>query len=136
MTTRVTYQGGLRTQAVHLKSNTAILTDAPADNRGRGEAFSPSDLLAAALAACMHTIIGIQMEDGRLPRLHLAADVNKIMQSNPRKISALEVTLTAKGPGLTDIQRKLLEHAALTCPVYLSLDPAIDKRVDFVYQTE
>ena len=86
MTSKVIYQGGLRTQATHLRSGNTIITDAPVDNKGKGEAFSPTDLVATALASCMLTIMGIKADDMNVNIEGTTAEVEKIMGAEPRKI--------------------------------------------------
>lgn len=124
----------MRTEAVHLKSGNTIITDAPLDNNGKGEAFSPTDLVSAALCSCMMTIMGItarkenQLIDG------VEAEVTKVMTANPRKISEIHVNFTfPAGLSLSKEIKEKLEHAAHTCPVALSLDPTIKQIVTFNY---
>jgi len=133
LTATLTYLGDLRTQAEHARSGAQILTDAPVDNHGKGEAFSPTDLLAAAYVSCMLTIIGIRIQKGDLPPLALRAEVQKVMAAAPRRVGALVVQLHVSGAALTPAQKQELEHAALTCPVALSLSEAMEKRVEFIY---
>lgn len=132
MTSRVTYTTQLRTQAVHLQSGNCIITDAPTDNEGRGEAFSPTDLVATALASCMLTIMGIVAQRNNLLIDGTTAQITKIMQANPRKISKIEIVITM--PAQTEFTNKiktLLENAARTCPVALSINPDIEQVVTF-----
>ncbi|MBS9777909.1 MAG: OsmC family protein [Gammaproteobacteria bacterium] len=133
MTTSIVYyQGQLRTTATHCQSGNEIITDAPTDNHGRGEAFSPTDLVATALASCMMTIMGIKAEDLGLESLTMRADVEKVMQANPRRIAEicidlyLPVTLSAR-------ERAILEAAAHTCPVAHSLHTDIVQNTIFHY---
>lgn len=128
----VTYQGDLRIQAVHLKSNNQIITDAPTDNHGKGEAFSPTDLLATSLASCMLTIMGIKANDLNLDLAGTRAEVTKIMATNPRRVSEIHIRLhfTQKFDPRT---QTLLEKSALTCPVAKSLHPDIQQIVEFIY---
>lgn len=129
-TIETVYQGTLRTQATHLQSGTVILTDAPVDNQGKGEAFSPTDLLAAALGSCMLTIMGITARDQQINIDNTSCSITKIMAANPRRVG--EILVNLKFPETyTDKQQKILERAALTCPVYLSLHPDIKKEVNF-----
>lgn len=129
MTSKVTYLGDLRTTSVHLQSGTQIVSDAPTDNQGRGEAFSPTDTVANALATCMFTIMGIKARDMQIDLSGATADVTKHMQSDPRMISRIEVVFSL--PALDEKSRIILERSALTCPVYLSLHPNIVKDVRF-----
>jgi len=132
MTATVVYQGELRTSATHFKSGSIIETDAPTDNQGKGERFSPTDLVAAALASCMATIMGIAARTHDINIDGLSCDVEKIMVANPRKIGEIKVDLHFPATQQYDQkQRKLLEHAALTCPVFLSLHPDLKKTVNF-----
>lgn len=99
-TSTVTYNGKLRTTAIHLKSNTQIITDAPVDNHGKGEAFSPTDLLATSLASCMLTIMGIKAESMRLDINDSKAEVTKVMSSDPRRVAEIHVKITVTGARL------------------------------------
>lgn len=122
MTSKVQYEGFLRTTAVHLKSQTQIETDAPTDNNGKGERFSPTDLVATALASCMFTIMGIVAERNQIDIEGCEATVEKIMASNPRRIGEIKVDIYfPEGKTYTEKDKKLLEHAAHTCPVAESL---------------
>ena len=130
MTSKVTYLGDLRTTSTHLQSGTEILSDAPLDNNGKGEAFSPTDLVANALGSCMFTIMGIKARDMNVSIENSTASVTKIMQAEPRKISAIEIVFDMNfAPD--DKTKIILERAAMTCPVFLSLHPDIDKRITF-----
>ena len=125
-----TYLGVLRTEPVHIPSGTHIITDAPVDNQGKGEAFSPTDLLTASLTSCMMTIMGIAARTHGIDIDGTTAATTKIMTANPRKVS--EIQISFKFPKTYDDKEKaILEHAALTCPVYLSLHPDLKKTVDF-----
>lgn len=130
MTSKVTYLGDLRTTSTHLQSGTEILSDAPLDNNGKGEAFSPTDLVANALGSCMFTIMGIKARDMSVNIENSTASVTKIMQAEPRKISAIEIIFDMTYTP-DDKTRTILERAAMTCPVFLSLHPDIDKRITF-----
>ncbi len=125
------YQGSLRTQATHLKSRNTIFTDAPPDNNGKGEAFSPTDLVCAALSSCMMTLMGILAERENIQLEGLHADVVKIMDSNPRKIGEIQITFTHPNLIATEIQRQKLKNAALTCPVALSLSDSVKQTITF-----
>ena len=130
MTSKVTYLGDLRTTSIHLQSGTEILSDAPLDNNGKGEAFSPTDLVANALGSCMFTIMGIKARDMNVSIENSSASVTKIMQAEPRKISAIEIVFDMNyAPD--EKTKTILERAAMTCPVFLSLHPDIDKRITF-----
>ncbi|HEX7367461.1 MAG TPA: OsmC family protein [Pelobium sp.] len=131
-TSKILYKGDLRTSATHLQSSTTIITDAPLDNHGKGEAFSPTDLLATSLASCMFTIMGITAQTHQIDIENAVAEVTKIMGTEPRRVTEIhiEFTFPAKD-NYSDKQRKILEHAALNCPVYHSLHPDIKKQVNF-----
>lgn len=127
----VQYQGGLRTEAKHLKSGNLIVTDAPTDNNGRGEAFSPTDLVSAALSSCMITIMGMVAEREGVDLTGLTSEVVKIMASSPRKIAEIQITFTHPGLVATEVQKQKLKNAALTCPVALSLAESVKQTVVF-----
>ena len=129
-TIHTTYLGGLRTEATHLQSKTKIITDAPTDNKGKGEAFSPTDLLAESLAGCMLTTMGIAADVHGIDIDGTECEVTKIMAANPRRVA--EVVTNLKFPKTyTDKEKEILERAALTCPVAVSLHPDVIKTVDF-----
>lgn len=132
MTSRVVYKGDLRTECEHLQSQTKILTDAPLDNQGKGEAFSPTDTVATALASCMLTIMGIKARDLGLDLVDSYAEVTKEMAADPRRISGIKVDLFIKG-NFTDKERTILEKSAKTCPVMNSIHPDIMKDISFIY---
>jgi uncharacterized OsmC-like protein len=115
---------------MHLQSGTEILTDAPTDNHGKGEAFSPTDLVATALGSCMVSIMAIKSKDLEVDLLDSTISVTKIMQSEPRRISKIEVILNMS-IGTSDKNKIILERAAMSCPVLLSLHPDIEKVVNF-----
>ncbi len=127
MTSKITYQSNLRTAAVHLRSGNEILTDAPVDNHGKGEAFSPTDLLATSLGSCILTIMGIKAADKEIDMTGATAEVNKIMGSNPRRIARLEITIQMPDNQYTEKEKKILEAAAHGCPVGKSLHPDLDE---------
>jgi Predicted redox protein, regulator of disulfide bond formation len=129
MTSKITYQSDLRTTAKHLRSGNEILTDAPVDNRGKGEAFSPTDLLATSLGSCILTIMGIKAADKEIEMTGATAEINKIMGSNPRRIVRLEITIQMPDNNYTDKEKKLLEAAAHGCPVGKSLHPDLEEIV-------
>lgn len=131
MTSTVEYQGALRTAALHLASNQAIITDAPVDNNGKGEAFSPTDLVATALASCMLTIMGILADRKGWDIAGTKASVLKVMASNPRRIARVEVQFDMPARGYSDEARSMLEHAARTCPVAHSLHTDIEQVIVF-----
>ncbi len=123
MTSQVIYKGNLRTEATHLKSGQTIITDAPTDNQGKGEAFSPTDLAATALASCLMTIMGITADRKQIDIAGATADVTKVMSSDPRRIARIEINLVMPANNYSDLEKKLLTAAAHHCPVGLSLHP-------------
>jgi len=133
ITIKSTYQGNLRTEAIHLKSSDKIITDAPLDNNGKGEAFSPTDLVCASLVSCMMTIMGIRAKKEDISLEGLAADVTKTMKSNPRQIAKIQVSFTMKSTNASPEQIQILKDAALNCPVALSLNPEIEQDVSFSF---
>ncbi|RXR31729.1 OsmC family peroxiredoxin [Flavobacterium piscinae] len=130
MTSKVTYIGDLRTTSVHLQSGTEILSDAPKDNHGKGEAFSPTDLVANSLATCMISIMGIKSRDLNVDLTGSTVEVTKIMQAEPRKIAKI-ITVLNMNIAADDKTKIILERAAMTCPVLLSLHPDIEKEITF-----
>ena len=132
MMSKVTYNGDLRTQACHIQSGSSIVTDAPIDNQGKGEAFSPTDLIATALASCMLTIMGIVAEANNVKLKGTTAEVEKIMSLSPRKIEQIKINIFFIKDFEKKIRRKL-ENAALTCPVSNSLNASLKKTINFIY---
>lgn len=126
------YTGGLGVELVHGPSGATLRTAAPVDNQGDGSSFSPTDLVASALGACMLTLIGIVGERDGIDLHGLRFSVRKHMTSGPRRIGTLEARIDMP-PGLDARRRKLLERAALTCPVHRSLPESMEKPVSFVY---
>ncbi|RRA96467.1 OsmC family protein [Paenimyroides viscosum] len=129
-TSKVVYKGDIRTESTHLQSETIILTDGPTDNHGKGEAFSPTDMVANSLATCMFSIMGIKANAMNLDIEGSTADVTKIMQAEPRMISEIVVVLNMQGVN-DEKSRIILERSAMTCPVFLSLHPDIKKTIRF-----
>ena len=130
MTSKVTYLGDLRTKSIHVQSGSEIISDAPLDNNGKGEAFSPTDTVANALASCMMTIMGIKARDLEVDFLGSTAEVTKIMNAEPRRIGTIEIVFNMKS-NADEKSRTILERAAMTCPVFLSLSSEIEKNVTF-----
>ena len=120
-TVKTTYLGNLRTQAVHTKSGATIFTDAPADNHGKGEAFSPTDLFAASYASCALTIIGIATQTHGFNIEGAVVKTTKIMGENPRRIAELKVDFTFPPNNYSEKERKIIEHSIKHCPVNNSL---------------
>ncbi len=133
MTSTVTYTTALNCELTHLLSGITITTDAPPDNQGKGEAFSPTDLCATSLAACMLTTMAIRIRDRGISIDGARAEVTKIMAADPRRISRIEVRLLMPQNNYSDADKKLLEHIALTCPVALSLHPDLEQAVALVW---
>jgi len=122
----LTYQGGLRCSATHALSGNTLTTDAPVDNNGKGETFSPTDLVATALGACMATVMGIVAERKEVPLEGMHIEVRKHMSNNaPRRISKLEIHIHMPLPA-NHPERKIFESAARGCPVHHSLHPEIE----------
>lgn len=125
------YLGDLRCESVHLKSGSVVITDAPVDNKGKGEAFSPTDLLAASLATCMITIMGIVANQHGLNIEGLECDVTKIMSANPRRVAEIVIDFRFAKNDFNDKQRQILIDAAHSCPVALSIHLDLKKTISF-----
>lgn len=132
-TSKIIYQGNLRTEAIHIKSGKMVITDAPTDNKGKGEAFSPSDLLATSLGCCMVTIMGIIAERNDIDIEGTEIEITKIMESNPRRVSEIIVEFKMPSKNYSDKEKILLENAAKTCPVAESLKAELKQTVIFNY---
>lgn len=128
-TSKVTYLGDLRTSSIHLQSGSEIISDAPIDNNGKGEAFSPTDTVANGLASCMFTM-GIKARDMEIDLSGSTAEVTKIMAAEPRRISEIHVTFNLDVL-VDDKSKNILERTANTCPVHYSLHPDIKKVIVF-----
>ncbi|HEY0652504.1 MAG TPA: OsmC family protein [Chryseosolibacter sp.] len=125
------YLGELRTEATHLRSGNKIITDAPPDNNGKGEAFSPTDLTCASLNSCMMTLMGMLAQREQIDMTGMRSEIVKIMAANPRKIAEIQITFFHENLKATDIQKEKLKRAALTCPVALSLGDDVTQTVTF-----
>ncbi len=134
MTAEIIYNGDLRTTATHLRSGNSIYTDAPIDNQGKGEAFSPTDLVAAALGTCMLTIMGIKARDLEIDMVGARAEVTKIMTANPRRIARIEVKIFMPEKDYSSKEKRILERAAHHCPVKESLNIELEEALEFVWQ--
>lgn len=132
-TAKTTYIGELRTEAIHLKSGTQMLTDAPVDNQGKGESFSPTDMVATALGSCMLTIMGIKARDKNIDIEGAQVEVLKTMASNPRRISRLDIKMTMPKKSYSDKDKKILELATKACPVGNSLHSDVEVVTDIVW---
>lgn len=129
----IKYLGGLRTEAVHLKSGNTIITDAPTDNNGKGEAFSPTDLLSTSLGSCMLTIMGIVAERHAINIEGTEIKISKIMEANPRRVGEIIVEFSMPKNNYSTKEKDLLENAAHTCPVAKSLSADLKQTVIFNY---
>ncbi len=127
MTSTVTYLSELRTECTHLRSGEKIITDAPPDNQGKGEAFSPTDLTATSLAACMLTTMGIRARTLNVNIDGAHAEVTKVMASDPRRISRIIVKITMPKNDYSDVEKKVLEATAQSCPVAVSLAKEVEQ---------
>ena len=132
MTSKVEYKGQLRTTCTHLKSGDQFTTDAPVDNHGLGQAFSPTDTVATGLASCMLTMMGIRFGDRQGELQGSYGEVTKHMAADPRRISRIEIDLYLPS-GLSEKDRKVLEKTASTCPVWFSLHENIEKEIRFFW---
>ena len=132
-TANTKYLGELRTEATHKLSGRTLITDAPPDNKGKGEAFSPTDLLATALGSCMITIMGIAAREHGFNIDGTTAKIWKIMESNPRRVGEVKIELTFPKNNYSEKEKKIIEKAAFTCPVYLSLHPDVKKNIILIF---
>ena len=131
-TFEIKYKGNLRTTAIHLDSGSEISTDAPKDNHGLGETFSPTDMVCTALASCILTIMAIAVERDNIDIKGTTAVVKKTMGKNPRRISKIDIDLTF--PREYDQKTKtILERAAYNCPVHHTLSETVEKNISFTY---
>ena len=131
-TVRTRYLGDLRTEMTHVKSGSVIVTDAPVDNNGKGESFSPTDLVAAALGSCMLTIMGIAARTHNFSIDGTTLEITKVMSAEPRRIGRIEIKVNI--PHDHDAKtRAIIERAAATCPVEHSLHPDIERVITFNY---
>jgi putative redox protein len=131
MTASIIYKGDLRCECTHLQSGTIIETDAPTDNRGKGERFSPTDTLCVALATCMVTTMGIRAADMQIDLSGTRLDVTKHMLSDPRRIGKIEVTLHLPALHLEEKDRRVLQLIGDQCPVIKSLHPDLEVVIDY-----
>ncbi|MDX5321849.1 MAG: OsmC family protein [Bacteroidota bacterium] len=134
LTSTVTYRGELRTEATHVQSGNAILTDAPTDNHGQGAYFSPTDLVATALASCIITTIGIKVAEKKIDLTGWRSEIVKHMENNPRRIGRIEVHIYFS-PNIhySDQDKSTMERIARECPVALSLHPDLKQELHFHY---
>lgn len=129
-----TYLGELRTESIHVRSGVKLISDAPPDNQGKGESFSPSDLLATALGSCMLTIMGIAGRTHNISIEGTKIRITKVMASNPRRVSEVHITFDFPQISYTEKEKSILEMAARTCPVALSIHPDIKQVLVFSYK--
>jgi uncharacterized OsmC-like protein len=135
MTSQIIYKGDLRSVATHIQSGTVIETDAPTDNQGKGERFSPTDLVATALGTCMITTMGIKARTMDIDLAGTRLDVTKIMVSDPRRIGKIIVhVFFPEGLTVDDKQKEILERTARTCPVERTLHPDVELLMEFNWQ--
>lgn len=129
-TSKVTYLGELRTSSMHIQSGSEIISDAPVDNNGKGEAFSPTDTVANGLASCMFTVMGIKAQDLGLDFSGSTAEVTKVMAAEPRRISEIHIVFHMK-LAADEKTKTILERTGMTCPVHYSLHPDIKREIVF-----
>jgi len=135
-TAKTIYRGDLRTEALHVQSGVTITTDAPLDNQGKGEFFSPTDLVATALGSCMLTIIGIAARTHGFSIDGTEAAITKLMLSNPRRIEAVRIEFNFPDFAYSDKQKEIIERAGRTCPVALSLHPDLKQNITFNFKSQ
>ncbi len=128
-TAKTKYLGDLRTEIIHVRSGSVITTDAPVDNKGRGENFSPTDMVASALGSCILTIMGIAAREHSFSIGGATCSITKIMTDSPRKIGEIRIEFDFTGNNFTDKQKKILEYCVKTCPVALSLHESVYQNV-------
>lgn len=133
-TVRTVYLGDLRTRAMHVQSGEQLTTDAPTDNNGKGEFFSPTDLLATALGSCMLTIMGMAAQTHGFTIDGTTAKTTKVMGTNPRRIVEVIIELTFPHNKYSEKERKILELSAKECPVANSLHPDLKQTVSFIFK--
>ena len=127
----VEYVGELRCSAQHLASGNTIITDAPKDNHGKGEAFSPTDLLCTSLATCMMTIMGIAAKERNIFMEDSSVRITKVMAANPRRVHEIQLQFVLVSDEIGERELEILKHAAHTCPVALSIHPEVQVRTQF-----
>lgn len=130
-TSKITYNGGLRTTSIHERSGNEIITDAPVDNKGQGQAFSPTDLLATSLGNCMLTIIGIASAEHGFNIDGTTCEITKVMAENPRRVSEVIVNFQFPANQYSEKDKAIIERSARTCPVAQSIHPDIAQTITF-----
>lgn len=133
MTAKITYTGELRTICEHIRSGNTFITDAPVDNNGLGQAFSPTDTVATGLGSCMITVMGIKARGLQVDLVNATVEITKYMAENPRRIAKIEAKLILPSK-VSEKNKKILEHTAKTCPVLYSLHPDIEKLISFHWE--
>lgn len=133
MTATVTYDANLRTTCLHLQSGSSFETDAPSDNKGQGARFSPTDLIATGLGACLITTMGIKAETMDLKLDGAKVEVTKVMMSEPRRIGKIIIAVTMPALGLDEKTKEILERVGRTCPVERSLHPDMELDINFTW---
>ena len=133
-TVKAKYLGNLRVECTHLQSGTKIITDAPVDNHGKGEAFSPTDLCSTSVAACAMTIMGIYAQEKGLNITGTEIEITKTMSANPRRIASIDIIYHMPAREFSDKDKAVLERVAHTCPVHLSLHPEVKQNFVFDWQ--
>lgn len=133
-TIKIIYIGDLKTQATHSKTGNQLITDAPLDNKGRGETFSPTDLLATSLGTCMLTVMGIAAKENNIAIENTQVRVTKIMANAPRRVSEIIVEFDMPKRSYSPQEKRLLENAAIDCPVTKSMHPDFKQTIKFNYQ--
>ncbi|HTX88668.1 MAG TPA: OsmC family protein [Bacteroidales bacterium] len=132
-TVETKYLGELRTQATHVRSSNTLVTDAPVDNQGKGESFSPTDLLAASLGSCAMTIIGIAARKNGFDVDGTRITITKIMAENPRRVAEVVVEFVFPSNNYSGPEKEIIERSARTCPVACSLHPDLRQTWKFSY---
>ncbi len=133
MTSNVLYNGNLNTTCLHLESGNAIQTAAPRDNNGDGSAFSPTDLLATSLAACMLSVMGMYAKNNNINLIGSLAEVTKVMSAAPRCVAEIAISIKMKHDNIDEKTKQILQNIAHTCPVARSLHPNIIQKIDFIW---
>lgn len=131
MTAKIVYEGDLRCSCTHLQSGTVIETDAPTDNKGKGERFSPTDLLCVSLATCVVTTMGIRANDMNVDLSNSKMEVTKHMLSNPRRIGRIDIELFLEAKNAKESDCEVLEKIGNNCPVYKSINPEIELNINY-----
>jgi uncharacterized OsmC-like protein len=134
MTASLLYTGDLRCEVTHLQSGTVIETDAPTDNRGKGEKFSPTDILCVSLATCVLTTMALKAIELKIDLKNTKVDITKHMLKDPRRVSQIDITMHFPGLGLTTEQKSTFEFIGNNCPVAKSLSPEVKQNIKFIWQ--